>query len=330
MSVDYEIQNAVLCGSNGELFLGAGAHNILKFATGERTVHPDSVRNFWWNMSERSAFCERHQKAFLQIVAPEKYKVHPEGFPVTNPKSFWDAHAASEKATCENLWYGVEDLRRNSFGRSYYKTDTHWTAAGMMLATLRIAEQAGFSAQEKDDLTQLMQAHTVPLDKNFYGDLGRKLDPKVGEKVVWPKRAKTTRTAENGIGHDYGKPVNDGRLVVSRNSESVSGQTLLIFGDSYLFNALAYLELAFRNVVFCRTRFFHREMVNMVMPDIIVCQAAERYTREVSQDAKAPPFLLLPYVLGRAPQMDPAQAAFVSSFLANRRKPDFTEYNGAF
>lgn len=38
------------------------------------------------------------------------------------------------------------------------------------------------------------------------------------------------------------------------------------------------------------------------------------------------PFLLLPYVLGRAPQMDPAQAAFVSSFLANRRKPDFAEY----
>lgn len=38
MSTGYEIRNAVLCGGNGELFLGAGAHKILKFATGERTV----------------------------------------------------------------------------------------------------------------------------------------------------------------------------------------------------------------------------------------------------------------------------------------------------
>lgn len=65
----------------------------------------------------------------------------------------------------------------------------------------------------------------------------------------------------------------------------------------------------------------------MAQPDMIVCQAAERYTRVVSQDRKAPPYLLLPYVLGREPKMTTKEAAFASSFLSNRREPDFTEYN---
>lgn len=323
----YEIENAVLIGEHEELYLAAGAHSILQFATGELTVPEQSVRNFWQNLHERAAFCRRHDKPFLQMVAPEKYKVYPEGFPVENPKSFWDAFTAAGGATEENMWYGAKDLRDNPFGRSYYKTDTHWTAAGMMLATRRIAETAGFSEAEIAALSEKMQSQTQPLDKLFYGDLGRKLEPQQGEEVLWPRRAPSVMTEENGLAHDYDKPVNDGRMVLSLNPDSVSDKTLLIFGDSYLFNALAYIELGFRRVVFCRTRFFHREMVAMAQPDVIICQAAERYTREVSRDVKAPPFLMLPYVLGREPKMTQKQAAFISGFLANSRKPDFSEYN---
>lgn len=319
-----EIKNAVLIGADGELYLAAGAHAILKYATGELKVNDESVKNFAWNVKERSTYCARHKKPFIQIVAPEKYKVHPEGFPVENPKSFWDAH---EDLSDYNVWYGVEDLRNNPFGRAYYKTDTHWTAAGMMLATMKIAESAGFTESELGKLKQRMQEQTRPLDKVFYGDLGRKLDPQQGEEAMWPRRAPTVKSIENGLGHDYTNPVNDGRIVFSRNSDPVTDKTVLIFGDSYLFNALAYLELAFHNVIFCRTRFFHREMVIMAQPDMIVCQAAERYTRIVSQDRKAPPYLLLPYVLGREPKMTPKDAAFASTFLSNRREPDFVEYN---
>jgi hypothetical protein len=196
----------------------------------------------------------------------------------------------------------------------------------MMLATERIAKTAGFSEMQISSLCEVMQAHTGPLDELFYGDLGRKLEPPRGEEVLWPRKAASVTREENGLVHDYDKPINDGRMVVSLNPESVSDETLLIFGDSYLFNALAYVELAFRRVVFCRTRFFHREMMVMVQPDVIVCQAAERYTRLVSRDAKAPPFLILPYVLGREPKMNPKQAAFVAGFLANNRNPDFSEY----
>ncbi|GHG97612.1 alginate O-acetyltransferase AlgX-related protein [Pseudodonghicola xiamenensis] len=322
----YEIENAVLIGEHEELYLAAGAHSILKFATGELTVPEQSVRNFWQNLRERAAFCARQGRGFLQMVAPEKYKVHPEGFPVENPKSFWDAFTAAEGATVENMWYGAQDLRDNPFGRSYYKTDTHWTAAGMMLATRRIAETAGFSEVELSALSEKMQAQTQPLDKLFYGDLGRKLEPQQGEEALWPRRAPSVTSEENGLAHDYDKPVNDGRMVVSYNPDSVTDKTLLIFGDSYLFNGLAYVELGFRNMVFCRTRFFHREMVAMVQPDMVVCEAAERYTRVVSRDVKAPPFLLLPYVLDREPKMSPKQAAFISKILSNKRRPDFSEY----
>jgi hypothetical protein len=326
MTTDLRIENSVLIGTNGELYLAAGAHSVLKFATGELTVKEEATKNFWNNLRERTAFCERNKKRFLQIVAPEKYKVHPEGFPIENPKSLWDAHLAGGDVSQFNVWYGAEELRLNPFGRSYYKTDTHWTAAGMMLCALKIAEAANFSETEKTQLIEAMKAQSAPLNKTFFGDLGRKLDPRQGEEVIWPRRAPWVTMVENGIGHIDGNPFNDGRMVVSENPESVTDKTLLIFGDSYLFSALPYIELSFRKLVFCRTRFFHREMVAMVQPDIIVCQAAERYTREVSPDSKAPPFLLLPFVLGRSPEMTPKQAAFLSRALSNNRQPDFAEF----
>ncbi|MFS2319211.1 hypothetical protein RMQ97_14840 [Maricaulis sp. D1M11] len=322
---DVKIENGVLIGDEGELFLAQGAHSIIEYATGARSVDVETVKNFAWNVKERSAFCDRRNTPFLQIVAPEKYKVEDRCFPIQGAKSFWDYHDDFDSGV---VWYGQSDLKNNRFGRSYYKTDTHWTVAGMMLATERIAKQASFSKEELDQLEIRMKDICKPLGDIFYGDLGRKLDPQQGEDVDWPRLAPSIRVAENGITHDYsGTAVNDGRLVCLRNEESVSDKKLLIFGDSYLFNALRLLALAFRDVLFCRTRFFHRELVVMNSPDIVVSQAAERYTRVVSQDSKAPPFLLLPFVLGRKLEMSADDAVFISSFLRNRREPDYSEYN---
>ena len=323
----YQIENMVLIGDKGELFLGAGAHNVLKYATGELSVKKESVDNFHSNFLARESYCRSNGISFLQMVAPEKYKVMPENFPVEEPKSFWDSHEQAHNYDHPCFWYGIADLRDNPFGRSYYLTDTHWTAAGMMVACLEAAKKAGFGETEQETLVNLMLDNTAPLDKMFYGDLGRKLDPQQGESVNWPRRSRTIEVVENGIGHDYTNPVNDGRMVVSVNPGAVSTKTLLIFGDSYLFNALNFIQLAFEKVVFCRTRFFHDEMVTMVQPDLVVCQAAERYTRQVSLDSKAPPFLLLPYVLGRAPTMEAEDASFISRVLSSGKQPDFEEYS---
>lgn len=321
---ELNVQDGVLIGEDGELYLAQGAHSILDYATGKSKVDDQSVLNFAWNVKERSAFCERRGTPFLQMVAPEKYKVQSHGWPIEGTVSFWDSH---QDFTGQPVWYGADELTNNPFGRSYYKTDTHWTAAGMMLATMKIAETAGFSETEKTLLKQRMLEQTRPLGKLFYGDLGRKLTPQQGEDVDWPRLSSTLKWVENGITHEFGPAVNDGRLVCIRCSEPVTDKTVLIFGDSYLFNALRYIGLGFHNTIFCRTRFFHRELVVMSFPDVIICQAAERYTRVVSQDRKAPPYLLLPYVMGRKVEMSQEDAAFISSFLSNRREPDFAEYN---
>lgn len=325
--INGKIVNSVLIGGEGELYLGAGAHNVLKFATGEARVDAESIKNFELNVQERKKYCKDRGIPLLQMIAPEKYKVIPDGFPLESPLSFYDNHV---DCSAHGVWYPVNELKNNRFGRSYYKTDTHWTAAGLKLVTLKMAETAGFDAAAIERLSEVLERQTKPHDQTFYGDLGRKLDPKEGEEVSWPHRAPTVKSVENGIGHDYANPVNDGRIIFSRNSASISPKTVLIFGDSYLFNGLAYIECAFQNVVLCRTRFFHREMVEMVKPDLIVCQAAERYLRVVTNDEKAPPLLFLPYVLGRTPKMEPQDAAFASSFLSSGRDVDFKAYGVEF
>ncbi|MFT8246932.1 alginate O-acetyltransferase AlgX-related protein [Roseomonas sp. BN140053] len=315
-----DIRGPVLVGRNGELYLAGGNHSVLRFATGDFRVKPESINNLRENLRERGEVAAAMGSRFIQIVAPEKYRVVCESFPISNPTSVVEQYY---DGGCNDMLDPAALLRAERAGRTYFRTDTHWAPHGRVVISKIIAEAAGKAAAAVEAADAALRASLAEAGQPFLGDLGRKLDPAEGEDVLQLRLPHSLRTTENGLSHDYERPINEGRLVVSESDAATASGTLLIFGDSYLHQALSYLSFYFSRVVFCRTRFFHTEMVHMTRPDLVVGQIAERYLSYVYPDREAPPFLLMPHIMARTPSITPEGAKILASALSAGRKPSF-------
>lgn len=311
----------VIVAPNGQLFLAGGRHSVLRFARGEIKVAPHSIEAMQANLAGRRSHADARGIAYLHLVAPEKYKILPDGFPVADPQSPADPYLAAGLTFC----YPVDELRAGP-GCAYFRTDTHWAPAGLITIARIIGQAAKTDQARLEGAEGEMRAALEDSPEIFYGDLGRKLDPKEGELRALLKPAHPIRMTENGIGHDYLSPVNDGRMIVVESDHPQASGRLLIFGDSYLHHALPYLSFLFSVIVFCRTRFYHEEMVDMVRPDCVVTQAADRYMGAIHRDTQAPPFQMIPFLLGRIPQCEPEAARTIAKHLAGGRTLNFAPF----
>ncbi len=76
------------------------------------------------------------------------------------------------------------------------------------------------------------------------------------------------------------------------------------------------MDLAFREIVFCRSRNFHPEIAARVKPTWIVCEVVERYLRDVPADVAAAPFLDLPRRPGGERNPSPQDEAAIAALLS--------------
>ena len=319
---ELRIEKEVLIGTNGDLFLAGGGHSILSFMQGA-SLPPRSVNILHDNLVRRRVLSERYGARFLHLIAPEKYVVYPENLPIENPGSMAGAYM---QAGYGDAIYPLEALRRPRRGRSYQLTDTHWSVHGILAMVEMLALHAGLPAQTVEAIGQRVSDGIQEESTLFYGDLGRKLEPQQGEPQLRFTTPFQCQVYENGLGHDFNSPFNDGRLIVVEGQAACSDKVLLIFGDSYLYHALQPLALFFRRIVFTRTRFFHEELVQMVQPDMVVSQMAERYMGSIATDDVAPPFMMIPYLLGRPLAMTQEAAMALTRALCGRRSFDPTVF----
>ncbi|WP_386260645.1 methyltransferase domain-containing protein [Sulfitobacter aestuariivivens] len=150
------------------------------------------------------------------------------------------------------------------------------------------------------------------MQEDFSGDLGRKFTPPVTE----PRERLRGAVMRKRIGSNGMKGGNNGILILLESPDALTDKTLLIFGDSFFRQLLHHLCFFYRRVIFCRTRFFHYEMVDAFQPDHIFCGVAERYLSDVLPDDERPHFLAYPLVLGRAIEPDPLFPALWQKFVA--------------
>lgn len=311
------VENGVLIGTNGDLFLAGGRHEIVEFMRG-RQLPERTTLILHDNITRRKTLASHHGAGFLQLVAPEKYMVQPENFPLAEPGHFASAYLAKNHG---DLVYPVDELR-SAGGSAYDKTDSHWSAYGLVAITGLVARKAGIEPQTVDAVLEPVLSSIGPNGTTFSGDLGRKLVPPQSEPKLSYAVKFTHKTYENGMGHDFKKPINDGRMIAVESPNSASDKTLLIFGDSYIYHAIDLLALFFRRILYCRSRYFHEEMVVMVQPDMILCQMAERYMGSVSADEKAPPFFLVPHMLERPISMTVETTLAFARVLSGKRSFD--------
>jgi hypothetical protein len=101
---------------------------------------------------------------------------------------------------------------------------------------------------------------------------------------------------------------------LTESPDSKTDKTLLIFGDSFFRVMLNQLAWGFRRVVFCRSAYFHSELVDAVKPDVIFGGAAERYLADVAPDDVRPHFLAYTLLAGRKMAPEPGFAELFAKF----------------
>jgi hypothetical protein len=307
--MDSRIIDDILVSDDGELFLTGGAHSPLEYGLGLRHAHPNSIANFYANLAARQGACKALGIPYVHMVAPDKQSVLREAFAVPDYRPLGERYR--DVATALPFLYPVEELGSLQPTRSYLRTDAHWSIEGRVAMAGLLAHELGLPEDSLTEGAAVIAAGIVPKDAPHSGDLGRKLTPPVFEQInIWSPEFPSTEYVMSA-GNNRGTM----RYVISTRPGST--RRLLMFGDSFGAGLLTPLSAYFGEVVFCRTEYFHPEIVAGVRPDCVVTQNAERYLTKVKSDSSAPPLLLYPATLGRSYSCTQATAQAMAAVLSS-------------
>jgi hypothetical protein len=281
------VEQGVLFGGGGQLFLADGGHSILDIVTGRKRVADQSFANFEENLRSRQEKARAVNAQFLHVIFPDKQSVLKAEFPFPSPiclGEIYQERCSLPEAPVLNL----AGLLRRQPKPPFQKTDTHMTDLGTATAAGEIAAMLTQQAQSSN-LDRLLGSRVV--SRVIAGDLGRRFDPVIEsqeEFIVpgWPQL----------FFHNDLVSGNDGMVDIFIAPDAPYPGRVLWFGDSFGRGCVRILSFFFREIVFLRTRFMHEEMLQQMRPNFVVSQNVERYMSFVDSDDEALPFLMYPHL----------------------------------
>ena len=307
------IENGVLFGHEGELYLAHGGHSVLEYATGRRQVAETMFSTFEANMLERAAKCTMSGAKFLHVIFPDKQSVVRNRFPYPDPICLGSEY----RRHCPRAFGHVldlTDLLRADANPVFKRTDTHLNDYGLALAASSVA--GAITGTTSAEFLPRLMAKPTKLHRGP-GDLGTKLSPALECETSSIVVDWKLHFATNGIG--FG---NDGLVDLYLSPDALRAERILWFGDSFGRGCVRLLSLFFREIVFLRTRFLHDEMVFQLRPDIVITQNAERYLDVIASDDEAQPFLLYP-AIKRLPDLPDERFTTLFAALLSYPRPPY-------
>ncbi|MCC3245459.1 hypothetical protein LG047_09015 [Methylocystis sp. WRRC1] len=274
-------------GREGWLFLTGGTNFVTTLYQRDGGHLPDEALLPWRDVIvERERRCHELGARFAHVVAPEKLTIYghkqaeplvdPELAPVIRLAQLFEGDAGAfgwvDLVTPMREYRDKVDL--------YWRTDTHWTPIGCLLAYETLCEAIGL--QRNDEL--VMRPFR---DFKKLMDLGSKLAPQRWEairEVTWLKDA--SRVRENAVVRlletpEFGGEIHVGCHATFRNPQAANRCKVVLFGDSfssagpYLLTALLAETVA--ELEFVWSANVDWGFVRRARPDIVVTQLAERY-----------------------------------------------------
>ena len=272
---------------DGRLFLAGGGHEPFLYKAGLKSVHSSSFEIFDANLKARRAYSRRMGARHVHAIAPDKESVPSDSLPASlRLTPLIDRYR-------QNTRQPFIDLRPDSAMPDFFKlVDSHWAIPGEIVAAEKIVRAFGIPEAEIAAGMARLRAAVSTETFRAKGDLGRRLDPPVEEKQ--PTFKADWMTSFNGADTGW----NIGKTDVFLAPESPD-RRLLIFGDSCMHIAARMLTPFFSTILFCRTEFYHREIVDQMRPTHILTEQIERFLRKIQPDEEAPRFLLYPQIYSR-------------------------------
>lgn len=287
-----DIRNNVLCGHEDYLFLFDGGQNQFDYLVGDRIPTTEAVANFFDNLEQRQRYCESRGIAYLHILFPSKPVVATDKLPSPWRERVRSLFLSRYVATRSEAWpsclcYPRDLLRELDTERPvFHALDTHLTDYGS-LAVARLALQklgldydpAGYFTESASELS---------------GDLARMLGSPVTVAGIriYPDLPAFLFDNRRAL------PSNTHNMAVMHNPHAASERRLLIFGDSFIKEALHYLAPCFRDIVYVRSTTFQADLVENIGPDVVISSNAERYLSNVVSDRDSHSLLMALYGVG--------------------------------
>lgn len=283
----------ILEGAEGFLFLVGGAHRVAELMRGERKPTPAEILCFRDNLRARAAYCAARDIDYAMWVFPDKLVALRSLVPDLAPLASLYQSSYADSVAGLPVHYPLAALEGQA--ACFTRGDTHYSPSGEIEIVALILDSVlpGTGQTFRD---QALAGLTVPV--HVKGDLARKLERPLKEAVLKPAPVPSLLRASNGLRG------NEGLMEILENDQAATSKTLLIFGDSFFRAILHHLAWAFRRIVYCRTRYFHAELVAAVRPDVIFNGAAERYLSTQAEDGARPHFLSYPLLYGRLMKPD--------------------------
>ncbi len=284
-----DVENDVLTGRNGTLFIHQGAQRLYDQALGRRSVPETAVDTFAENLGRRESLCAEVGAAYAHLFSPEKQVVMAADHPAPDMHS----PAGRFRARVGNRCLWPRDVLAHA---DYHRTDSHWNVTGqlkvadLLLKTWELDRHRATVAGWRQEMTE----------RRFTGDLGARLARKPSEqaRVLPPNEA--IRRYTNGLERGG----TDGVIEVLTNTAPLVHGTLLVFGTSATQIMRPVLGQIFELVVHCRGRYLHGDVLQMVRPDYCLTENQERDAWATDSDENALPFFMVPQAKGRQPEYD--------------------------
>jgi len=291
---------------DGFLFLTGGDHDVGAYLTGRKRPDAASVQIFFTNMHERARYCRDAGIDFSMWVFPDK--LHALRGKLRSLGDFGSLYLSQYQTSphwsaAAPVVYPLAPI--DGQGACFLRTDTHYSDTGVIAITHAILQRLDPAAA---DVYRAGALAALTEGKPAAGDLGRKFDPPRKERLTVLPALKPVTIRTNGLQR------NNGVLSLVDSPEAETDQTLMIFGDSFFRQLLPQLAWRFRRIVFCRSAFFHAELVHAVNPQVIMGGAAERYLAACQPDASRPHFFAIPLIGNRKMQPQDGFAELFQTF----------------
>lgn len=266
-TVELEKISQVLIGVDDWLFLKNDTNRSVEIFTGALPFSRALEEKWASYLSTVSALVPAGRSCF--VVAPSKEDVHPEFYPQT-PARYPALNRLLSVLDRSGVPFSCPIAKLRQEPGAYYKTDTHWSDFGAMVAFEDVLSAWGF----KLDIRSLLTFDDV----QSIGDLGSKLHPELSDA------ARTLVEDKDRIKVEFhNRFQTTGSIGIYMNASPVIDESIVIFGDSFCGQMQRTARNIFRRTVRVVTPSVMpiREVLDAEKPDRVIMQTNGRYCMTV-------------------------------------------------
>jgi alginate O-acetyltransferase complex protein AlgJ len=280
---------AIQEGRDGWLFLRLGTNQVIRFFT-EASYFTDYDAERWCSvLAARAKRIDELGARYFHLIVPDKLTVYRDNY--IGSTNHYDNRPsriiplALARHGMSELYVDIASamIAQRDVRLMFYRTDTHWTPFGALIACERLCQACGVGEFDSSDLVCTEYVATF--------DLGAKLDPPAQETGFYfdtPNSGTMVFANELGAYCDNHRMDHNhrGRQVIYRNDKLAGGKRLVIFGDSFCTTGsfLPLLSSAFYEVHFFWSTSVDFRYVEEVRPDVVVSEIAERFVKVLPDD----------------------------------------------